>query len=420
MSKSFFSFGLNGSYICRSAEGLRYHNLPPTLHDIVLFKNVETVYWAALGPLTESWFLSYKDREGRNRLTWGADIPWELEECLKEVVPSPNIYAFLGPRDSFIAWSPKFIRWAGVPSGVEACLQSWLTPSGWKAGPPRMVVWSRRGAYFALSEYGEVEYRTGTGDMWPIFRETIEEWESEAGFSWSALAYITLDPTTIDQFVAVREDRIWAGSNEDDSEDALESFALNFFAAAKQKTKARPHPSSNPRNPETVPETHPPSKVSKSHYEKWAADVASAFAAAVAANGGNARVPKKLEIRNQNPKAPVPTKTNGEIRAKLLSEFPHLPPEAVICKLSDCIAVKAGSSGIRACKHDVEGLLRASGKYSLEFLKQERIRWHPDRFGRMCSEEWRETGRRLAEEMFKIVDSLITELKGAGTTNGGV
>jgi hypothetical protein len=73
--------------------------------------------------------------------------------------------------------------------------------------------------------------------------------------------------------------------------------------------------------------------------------------------------------------------------------------------------LKSDAQGLRACKHDVERLLRASGLYSYEWLRQERIRWHPDRFGRLCEERWREEGRRLAEEMFKTIDILMGEMK---------
>ena len=66
---------------------------------------------------------------------------------------------------------------------------------------------------------------------------------------------------------------------------------------------------------------------------------------------------------------------------------------------------------IKACRHDVEVMLRASGLYEYEWLRQERIRWHPDRFGRLCAEEWREDGKRMAEEMFKIVDALMEDLR---------
>lgn len=88
-----------------------------------------------------------------------------------------------------------FIRWGGLPLSLEECLQSWLTPSGWKNGPPRMVTWGPKNAFFTVSEYGDVAYRLGSNashgeldETWPIFKETVEEWKTEEDFVWSDLA----------------------------------------------------------------------------------------------------------------------------------------------------------------------------------------------------------------------------------------
>ena len=62
--------------------------------------------------------------------------------------------ASLGPNRSYFAWTSKRIRWQGIPAGLEKRVQSWLSPSGWKAGPPRIVALGPEGSYFALSEYG--------------------------------------------------------------------------------------------------------------------------------------------------------------------------------------------------------------------------------------------------------------------------
>lgn len=69
-------------------------------------------------------------------------------------------------------------------------MQSWLTPAGWKAGPPRMVTWGAHDAFFAMSEYGDVAYRLGAKeeDEWITWKETVEEWKGEEGFVWSELA----------------------------------------------------------------------------------------------------------------------------------------------------------------------------------------------------------------------------------------
>ena len=35
---------------------------------------------------------------------------------------------------------------------------------------------------------------------------------------------------------------------------------------------------------------------------------------------------------------------------------------------------------ITACHHDLEKMLKGSGGYNVEWLKKERMRWHPDKF----------------------------------------
>ncbi|KAF2676406.1 hypothetical protein K458DRAFT_379961 [Lentithecium fluviatile CBS 122367] len=428
-STSFFSFGPDDSFISKNFEGLRYRNLPASLYDLIIGGSVLDVYWASLGLVADSWILSFKDASGKSNLGWGAAIPRRLQNVLAKLTPSLHFRSFLGPDGSFIAWDPTLIRWANLPPSLEDSIQAWLTPSGWKAGPPRMVSWGEQDAFFALSEYGDVVYRLGPRGQedgeWPIWKETIEEWRGEAGFLWSELAYISLDPTTPDQFIAIRNDGTWAGSIDATNEDALSAFAQNFF----HLTKARTHPKSNP-HPQTssfhnglptLPDA-PPDPATQALYEKWATDTASLLASALVAthsspSPGPKRAPKKLQIRNPSSASTptngaIPSSANSVPTGKLLTGFPYLPPAVTTCRMPTCTLVKTDAEGLRACKHDVERLLRASGLYSYEWLRQERIRWHPDRFGRLCEVGWREEGRRLAEEMFKAVDILIGEVRG--------
>lgn len=418
---SFFSFGPHDSYISKSHEGLRYRDLPPTLQQLVLSGSVRDVHWAALGPVEESWVLSFKDREGKDNLGWGASTPPTLQEILKGLTPTSHLRVFFGPDSSFIAWSPGFIRWSGLPLGLEACLQSWLTPSGWKSGPPRLATWGRKDAFFALSEYGDAKFSVGVGDKWPLYAETLDEWGAESGFEWASLAYISLDPVIKDQFFAIRQDRTWAGSIDDECEEALESFASNFFHRSKSK-KSKPKASANEGsrvNNGSEARDMVPDAATQATYEKWATEVATSFAMALAANGGaKAKPPKKLQVRSQTPKPTIPSAIAGSPKGKLLTQFPYLPATITMCRLASCTPAKADPDGLRACKHDVERLYRASGLYSFEWLRQERIRWHPDRFGRLCEENWRDKGRKLAEEMFKMIDSLISDLD-RQRVNGG-
>ncbi|PSN69506.1 hypothetical protein BS50DRAFT_572631 [Corynespora cassiicola Philippines] len=453
---SFFSFGPGDSFLSKSYEGLRYRHLPSSLHQLIAGGNVTDVYWGALGPVSESWVLSFRDKNGKNNLGWGSAIPSRLSSILSKISPTPHLRIFLGPPasyeipepwrcDSFIAWDPNFLRWGGLPHRLEDCLQSWLTPAGWKSGPPRLVTWGKRDAFFAMSEYGDVVYRLGTRDngeeTWSIYKETVEEWKEEVGFEWSELAYISLDPVTTDQFIAIRSDGTWAGSIDGTNEDALESFSLNYFQRTKNpRSSSKPtNGTANGTNGASAPESNAiPNAQLQAYYEQWATSTATALASALSAinnpssppppsgtptpgSGKSGRGPKKLQIRSTSSASkPSPTPTPASIptpdpsAGKLLSSFPYLPPALTTCALPACVAAKAERDGIRACRHDVERMLRASGLYSKEWLRQERIRWHPDRFGRLCEEGFREVGRRMAEEMFKVIDGLIGELEGGG------
>jgi len=304
-----------------------------------------------------------------------------------------------------------------------------------------MVTWGPEGAFFAMSEYGDVVYRLGDPAAWEIYKETVEEWKAERGFLWSELAFIALDPTTNDQFVAIRNDGTWAGSIDDVNEDALEAFALNYFAKAKS-SRHRPNASTSsqpggggggggqtpngtrePPPPPSPAAEKKPDAVLHALYTQWSTETATLFAAASASSAGaKPKAPRKLQVRSLSSSSetssssssspPLASSSNSlPGKSQLLARFPYLPPAVTTCSLTTCTILKAQDASIHACQHDLERLLRASGLYSYEWLRQERLRWHPDRFGRLCVEEWRETGKKLAGEMFKLMSVLIEDLK---------
>jgi hypothetical protein len=398
-------------------------NLPSTLKDLLLGSTVSEVHWAVLGPVSNSWILSSKDSSGKNSLRWGSSIPARLQAVLSTTWHSPHLRAFLGPDDSFIIWHPDLIRWANLPPSLEDALQSWLTPSGWRVGPPRMVTWGPESAFFAMSEYGDVVYRLGDDDAWEIYKETVEEWKAEKGFVWADLCFIALDPTSPDQFIAIQNNGTWAGSIDDVNEDALETFALNFFARAKSKHQSKP--SSGGQRPDSVPKPADtrPDAATQALYEKWSTDTAVMFASAFAASvGSTSKPPRKLQVRSQSSNSdasPPPLQQSTSEPSRLLTNFPHLPSTVTTCSLTACSMLKSEPDSIHACQHDVKKLLQASGLYSYEWLRQERLRWHPDRFGRLCHEDWRETGKKLAGEMFKLMSALIEETKPGNEGDNG-
>lgn len=89
-----------------------------------------------------------------------------------------------------------------------------------------------------------------------------------------------------------------------------------------------------------------------------------------------------------------------------LQQFPHLPTAARTCRERDCESRRA-DTGLLSCRHDVESLLRTSPRYSEEWLRSERLRWHPDRFGRKCHPRHKAALEKQATAMYVIFEELI-------------
>jgi len=84
-----------------------------------------------------------------------------------------------------------------------------------------------------------------------------------------------------------------------------------------------------------------------------------------------------------------------------IKEFPSIP-------VGKC-AVGCGSG---LCVHNLEVVLRGSGKYSVEFLKKERLMWHPDRFAQFCLPEFAELLCAEAAQVFKLYGVLLEQEMG--------
>jgi len=92
----------------------------------------------------------------------------------------------------------------------------------------------------------------------------------------------------------------------------------------------------------------------------------------------------------------------------LITRFPHLPVDICTCDIQVC-GLRKVDKLLLACRHDVEKLLKASGQYSLAWLRTERLAWHPDRFGRKCSPEYKDLLLKKATEMYTIFEELIVD-----------
>lgn len=91
----------------------------------------------------------------------------------------------------------------------------------------------------------------------------------------------------------------------------------------------------------------------------------------------------------------------------MLKFFPDLASFVNDCEEEACDPAKAENAGLRICAHDLCNILRGSGEYSLEFLKHERNRFHPDRFARFCHPDHREELKAKAQALFVLFGVLM-------------
>jgi hypothetical protein len=90
-----------------------------------------------------------------------------------------------------------------------------------------------------------------------------------------------------------------------------------------------------------------------------------------------------------------------------VSEFPPMRDYVDACTTEGCRVVKADRSSLGICVHDLKVLLEASGCYSLEWVKDGRNMWHPDRFARYCVPEHAGRLQVMAQQIFVLYSMLM-------------
>ena len=81
------------------------------------------------------------------------------------------------------------------------------------------------------------------------------------------------------------------------------------------------------------------------------------------------------------------------------------------CKEVACEAVKKEFGSIGICVHDLEKVYRAAPQYTREFLKGERMKWHPDKVARYCHPAVKESVKHKSQQMFVMLTMLMEHLK---------
>lgn len=89
------------------------------------------------------------------------------------------------------------------------------------------------------------------------------------------------------------------------------------------------------------------------------------------------------------------SKTCADFFADSSHAFPE--PPSYGCKKTNCIR----GEHIAACHHEIERTMLGSGCYGTDWLKKERLKWHPDKFHGMGRTQ------TMASEMFVLIQRLV-------------
>jgi hypothetical protein len=123
---------------------------------------------------------------------------------------------------------------------------------------------------------------------------------------------------------------------------------------------------------------------------------------------------EKLQV-DRKERAEAEEKGGGKGKSKLqtwveFETFPFLPKDVCTCEQPQCVSRKS-ETGLGACRHDVERLLRGGveAAYSAKWLRDESLKWHPDRWEKILDQDFRADGKKMVTEMFVILKALEEE-----------
>lgn len=102
--------------------------------------------------------------------------------------------------------------------------------------------------------------------------------------------------------------------------------------------------------------------------------------------------------------------TQNLFASRNITTFLNMKDYVDVCTDSTCLFKQdPSSSSLGICCHDLEVLLKGSGCFSLEWLKDGRIMWHPDRFARLCMPEHTDRLKVQAQELFVLYGLLMEQ-----------
>jgi len=396
-------------------------------------------------------------------------VNWLLNPTTKKLRRNAQqLRVVLGPGQSFVAWDPKSYRWS-----IPEALQNWLIAHDCQKNSPKAITLGYSGDYFVINKSGSYSYRSSAlkhyenaRHSWKtihyitfsaseakqcviVFDDTLTVGSPDPQEDYRRILDSYATEPILDHYEVERERqdhlRVVAAEKaaraerraaeraarekqaaEEAQKKAEESQRIKERrAAAKARRLAREAREARAKEAKEKREREAREKEQK---EKAAAEEAArkakAQAAAEQVRAEQARRAKEAQARRlkeeraarqREARRPqlyadwaAACEKAKEAPPATLKIFPAPPKEACECKLIGCVQRKK-DTGLGACRHDMEALLKASGKYDIKWLRHERLAWHPDRFGRKCDPFKKEVLVKKATEMWEIMEELIEE-----------
>ncbi|PSN72426.1 hypothetical protein BS50DRAFT_484282 [Corynespora cassiicola Philippines] len=432
----FIAFSPSDTQFCGTPGGCSALRVPQQVAEQLLSGEVDRVTWAAFGSDPDSWFFLYEKSGRVFEAQYGQGTPLFLrglvDQCNPELLSSLRVQ--FGVSGSFVIWTNETWVSSGIPKVVQMTLRSvsanfqvfgQVCSGNFKMGALENLAWHRNGSFYiktALTYYFDfctAALKEAWDELWqtPDHSKRIDQ-------SWTdKTEYIAIDPYSADgdTFVLIKKQR---------PGEFLVDFILRFplggttsrlkGVASKEMTLT-----AHRQGPSKVlcwatskdtgrPHTHELRELKLYKGEKLKV---------LQERGNNWYI-----IENQrgyrgwghgtwlNFQDQVHAQAFNDFKAvcrnifskpSTLEVFPNLSKFVNICKESGCQELKQGEAGAGICAHDLAALLRGSGEYDHELVKNHRNHWHPDKFARFCHPAAREGLKEKAGNVFKLFSVLL-------------
>ncbi|KAF2871644.1 hypothetical protein BDV95DRAFT_607066 [Massariosphaeria phaeospora] len=446
------AFGPGDRQFCGTPYGYSASHLPASVITDIMGGEVKRIVWASFGSDGNSFFFAYEAKRGGYAYRVGTSIAYEIFEMVHDN-SSSLIRVQLGNDGAYIIWFGRFWISKRLPAALLRHLVQISQTSVASRTMGRSYGMMSEGLANVTWHADDSYYVKHCTHAWNFESEImLESWkklwqiEEQAGPSahdLADLAYVSIDThsTRAETFVFIKkqpEDKeadfithfphedvvsrlthLKASTDTEPEQASKEGTGQHLqttqnepnvphtYRWARSKNKGRPHPGEtrelSMKKGEMVKVIQEPGNnwyiVENKRGEKgWAHAIWLDLDSKVYADP-RAAYARFVEEMDQLLKP-------GRLRS-----FPDLGQYMDACTETLCQEIK--QNGIGICSHDLAKLLGGSGRYSREFLRDERNKWHPDKFARFCHTDFREYLKKDAEAMFVLHGVLIDILENA-------